>query len=330
MITARDINGKAIYATRDANGVSPKAFCPCCRKRMRARVGDVRIPHWAHESGERCDEWWEEESEWRNDWMQLLSGSDKVDVENVLEKGNVRHFYDARFAGRQIAIFRRKRLSPEMLAAREQFFGDMFWFVEGTVSEYERFSDHLADKKIVEVPNAKRSYMCRARLLGSVPFYGRWSECARPVLFDFASASGDDDYPLWCVLPECFGKRIVLEFPRADLLRRLKDTGALLCDSVEVVQRRILSRVLQPSANPAPRHAVEIQTGKRSMSDSCARGQRPAIRVPGPTRSLGRPPRLSPESYLPPAKTYDELVAEYRRLGYSQADAEARARMRSE
>ena len=67
MIMARDKNGKAIPAIRNANGTYPEAFCPCCRKRMRARVGDIRRPHWAHESGERCDEWWEDESDWRDD-----------------------------------------------------------------------------------------------------------------------------------------------------------------------------------------------------------------------------------------------------------------------
>lgn len=329
MITARDINGTAIYATRDENGVAPEAFCPCCRKRMRARVGDVRIPHWAHESGERCDEWWEEESEWRNSWMQLLAGSDKVDVENILEKNGERHFYDARFAGKQIAIFRRKRLSPEMLAAREQFFGDMFWFVEGTVSEYERFSNHLADKKIVAIPNAQRCYMCFARLLCSAPFYARWSDCSQPVVFDFASASEDDDYPLWCVLPLFQGRRFVLELPKDNLLQRLKDTGSLLRDDVEVVQRRILGRVSQPPVNHEPSQTYASRIDEKRKLCSRTSTDLSSLIISDFPQSQRKSQQQPQENYLPPTKSFDELAAEYRRLGYSQADAEARARMQT-
>ena len=40
MITACDKDGMAIFATKDEHGNYPETFCPCCRKRMRARVED--------------------------------------------------------------------------------------------------------------------------------------------------------------------------------------------------------------------------------------------------------------------------------------------------
>ena len=115
MIMARDRNGKAIPATRNANGTYPEAFCPCCRKRMRARVGEIRRPHWAHESGERCDEWWEDESDWRDGWLQVFSQSPNVDIENVLEKNGERHFYDARFGNSLVAVFDGQDCRPSNL-----------------------------------------------------------------------------------------------------------------------------------------------------------------------------------------------------------------------
>ncbi len=84
-----------------------------------ARVGEVRRPHWAHESGERCDEWWEEESDWRDGWLQLFSQSPNADIENVLEKNGEKHFYDVRFGDSLVAVFRRTRLPPEQFVKRK-------------------------------------------------------------------------------------------------------------------------------------------------------------------------------------------------------------------
>lgn len=322
MITARDRDGKAIFATKDERGNYPEAFCPCCRKRMRARVGDVRRPHWAHESGERCDEWWEEESEWRNVWMATLAGSDKVDIENVLEKDGTRHFYDARFGGKQIAILRRSRLAPEHIAARERFFGDMFWLVEGKASEYARLEEQLVvGMKTAE--NAPRCYECERSIFS--PFFRRWEDCSAPVVFDFASASSSEEEPLWCVLPKGAGPRIVLEFPKADFISRLKETGMLLNGCVAEVASRIHSRFAASRAacnehRKKSRNEPRVESGSHASHEDFKK-----VVVFPHVRAQKR------MSYIPPpepVKSYDDYVAEYLSYGYSRQDAEARARIK--
>lgn len=339
MITARDKNGKAIFATRDAEGHSPEAYCPCCLKRMRARVGDVRRPHWAHESCERCDEWWEEESEWRNAWITELTGSDKIDVENVLEKDGERHFYDARFNEKTIAIFRRGRLSIEQIRAREQFFGEMFWFVEGKESEFGRLNSHLESGALVPVPNAQRCY--EYKMLPATPFFSRWADCRMPVVFDFSAASGSPDKPLWCVLPRHMAGRLILSFPKEDFLSRLKESGALLNGSVNDVVTRVREREaayrakIQEEratklshvqshlsvARPIPAAAATVTQRANSVCDSIS----DVVIVP---RKKKKKSWNAPVS-CPPAKTYEEYLAEYLSYGFSQGDAEYRARMKA-
>ena len=295
MIMARDRNGKAIRATRNADGSCPEAFCPCCKKRMIARVGLVRRPHWAHESGERCDEWWEEESDWRDGWLQLFSRSANVDIENVLEKNGERHFYDARFGDSLVAVFRRTRLSPEQFAKREAFFGKMFWFVEANQSEYGRLRRSLQDHTIKPICGNRRCYEHDERR--SLPFYSRWRECCAPVVFDFEPVSEGRVKGLWCVLPKRGNhKRRLLLFARTLLIARLTEESRLLAGSVDEVNEKISAREQKCKAKTALTKAAFFDTDGAGQKDAAPFG-------------------------------LDGLVAKFMSYGFSRLDAERRARI---
>ena len=298
MIMARDRNGKAIPATRNANGTYPEAFCPCCRKRMRARVGDIRRPHWAHESGERCDEWWEDESDWRDGWLQVFSQSPNVDIENVLEKNGERHFYDARFGNSLVAVFRRTRLPPEQFAKREAFFGKMFWFVEANQSEYKRLRRSFHNHTIKSIYGNRRCY--ENDETRSLPFYSRWRECHMPVIFDFEQVSEGRVKGLWCVLPKREQvRRILLLFTRTLFIKRLTVDSRLLAGSVDEVNAKISERE---------------QKCKTKIEST---------RVP----FLGAVDKQKMSAQLENAAEFGSLVDEYMRQGFSRLDAERRAEL---
>ena len=147
MFTARDKNGNRIPVIDNDGKKNTVGFCPCCGKSLIPKVGNgVRSPHWAHCHAERCDEWWEPESEWHIKWRTDFSKSNNiisVDIENVLEKNNEKHFYDIRIDEKISLILRRARLSSEQLQLRENFFGNMAWIVEAKVSEYNRLRRQL-------------------------------------------------------------------------------------------------------------------------------------------------------------------------------------------
>ena len=300
MIMARDRNGKAIPATRDANGCCPEAFCPCCKKRMMARVGNVRRPHWAHESGERCDEWWEEESDWRDGWLQVFSQSPNADIENVLEKNGERHFYDARFRDSLVAVFRRTRLPPEQFVKRESFFGNMFWFVEANQSEYKRLQRSFHNHTIKPICGNRRCYETDND--GSLPFYSRWRECHMPVIFDFEQVSKGRVKGLWCVLPrhENYRRRLLL-FSRTLFISRLNAEGRLLAGSVDEVNAKIAAREQKYKAKIEPTRVpfLGITADRQEMS-----------------------------AQLENTFAFEKLVDEFMHQGFSRPDAERRAKLK--
>ncbi len=301
MIMARDKNGKAIPAIREANGACPEAFCPCCRKRMTARVGDIRRPHWAHESGERCDEWWEEESDWRDGWLQVFVQSPNVDIENVLEKNGERHFYDARFGNSLVAVFRRTRLPPEQFVKREAFFGKMFWLIEANQSEYKRLRRSFDSHAIKAIYGSRRCYEDDEKR--DSPFYARWRKCHAPVVFDFKQVSEGRVKGLWCVLPEqgSFKRRLLL-FSRTLFINRLTAESRLLAGSIDEVNDKISVREQKYKAK------LKLEMAKASFWGVTER-QKTSIQ---PVASFG----------------FEELVDEFLRCGFSRPDAERRAKLR--
>ena len=124
MLTARDKNGGIVFAMRGEKGHLSEAFCPCCKKPLLLRAGNIRRAHWAHLTAESCDEWWENESEWRNKWLHKLCELPNVDIENVIEKDGAKHFYAAQFNESLVVICRRKKIPVNQLVNREDFFGD--------------------------------------------------------------------------------------------------------------------------------------------------------------------------------------------------------------
>jgi competence protein CoiA len=65
---ALDYNGKRIDAWNKNEMISADAkyFCPSCGNPVIYRHGDIRIPHFAHESGKCDDEWNYDMSEWHS------------------------------------------------------------------------------------------------------------------------------------------------------------------------------------------------------------------------------------------------------------------------
>ena len=329
MIFARDEKGNLVEASRSEFGETPRGFCPCCGKQLTARVGEVRRPHWAHESGERCDEWWEEESEWRAAWMKKLRECPALDLQNTLEKEGVRHFYDVKDGESRIWVFRRTRLSTEHVTMREQFFGQMLWFVEAKESEWRRFiSDRgsFLKKKI-----ALRTYSLSRSCSG---FLSRWNDCHMPVVFDFRAASKGEETRLWYVLRTQVGQAFVLEFPRDDFVARVRSNGRLFQDELPVILDRLIS-LLEKALSQSEQQASQVSKKCRKIR------LHTGVEIPVQdltSHEVSRSGEIEslPNDSIPEVKTsaptievsFEQRVAQYERLGFSHRDAEARARMK--
>ena len=228
MLTARDSNGKRIPVFNKDGTKNHEGFCPCCGKSLNARAGEIRRPHWAHTSVERCDEWWENEEEWHYEWRKLIDITEhscEVDIENVLEKDNVRHFYDARINNRLSIILRRGKLSEDQIQQYESFFGDMLWIVEAKKSNITRFHRMKDSGVIREIAKRRGCYSMRR---GETGFYEKWAKCKAPVVLDFGE-NEKNEKNLWVILPNNDERvfRYIINFSKKELLDRILKEGNL-------------------------------------------------------------------------------------------------------
>jgi len=231
MITARDEHGNRISAVNNDGTRNTSGFCPCCRKSLISKVGKgIRRPHWAHESVERCDEWKEDESDWHYKWRgQFVDGESRydIDIENVIEKGGKKHFYDVCIDNRLSIVLRRMRLSSEQRREYENFFGEMVWIVEAKMSEYKWLCRNIEQRKIKPFDGHYKS--CYWTESSTKNFFDSWKDCTRLVAFDFLEASDENENDMWIVLPEIERGtfRYMVKFSAAEFVKRILADGNL-------------------------------------------------------------------------------------------------------
>jgi competence protein CoiA len=112
--------------------------CPSCGKLMIAKCGTKVIWHWAHK-GVRCDGWWEPETPWHRTWKGKFP-TEWQEVVNVAEDGE-RHIADIHTPHGLVIEFQHSRLKPQERPAREAYYENLVWVVDGTrlANEVDRF-----------------------------------------------------------------------------------------------------------------------------------------------------------------------------------------------
>lgn len=195
--------------------------CPACGRDMVAKCGDVRIHHWAHLGRRVCDGWWEPETEWHRTWKNHFDLSWQEVIGHDDASGE-KHIADVRTAEGLVIEFQHSYLRAEERRAREAYYGNMVWVVDGTrvPRDYKRFQSR---------GNAMGSGKRPGEFTVYYPedcFSENWLGSSVPVFFDFrgTAALHEDDDPrwdvLWCLLPgraeNSYAKAIAM--PREDFI----------------------------------------------------------------------------------------------------------------
>ena len=138
MQIALNSTGQRIVA---AKGLT--AMCPCCRTRVVAKCGEIKIWHWAHESLKDCDAWSEGETRWHAGWKSKWP---EVQREVVLTSA---HRADVLTKDGHVIEFQSRMLSPEEFRERETFYGSrsrgLVWVIKANGS-YENDRLQIVDK----------------------------------------------------------------------------------------------------------------------------------------------------------------------------------------
>lgn len=187
----------------DRTEASPglKGSCPGCDQDVIAKCGTQKIWHWAHSAKRNCDTWWEPETEWHRNWKSQFS-PESQEVIQYDKKSGEKHIADVRTSHGLVIEFQHSYLKPEERVARESFYGNMIWIVDGTRLK----NDYVRLRKAMD--NFRRTKV-QGYFLVHFPeecFPKNWLESNAPVIFDFQGADPENpkdvvQNTLWCLFP---------------------------------------------------------------------------------------------------------------------------------
>ena len=184
--------------------------CPVCGGDVLAKCGTKRIWHWAHRVKARCDQWWENETAWHREWKMNFP----AEWQEVIVRGSNGeiHIADVRTPSGLSIEFQHSPITEIEQEAREEFYGDMIWVVDGAHGNqgYESFMENIEfwrDRGVSPSQIGLRFNPLLARITK------RWISSRRPVLIDFGGSV------LWSISVSRDGwAKYALEVPKSDFV----------------------------------------------------------------------------------------------------------------
>lgn len=158
-----------------------KGQCPRCGGEMIAKCGRVKVWHWSHKGQPPCDPWWESETEWHREWKRKFPLECQEIVAHDLATGEM-HIADVKTPKGLVIEFQHSPISPEEIRAREAFYGEMIWIVDGTRGLDASFFNMGKWGPIAENPIVYGiDWMGKGRL------FHNWSRVGASVYLDFGT-----------------------------------------------------------------------------------------------------------------------------------------------
>lgn len=248
------------YAIVDGNKVTAfkggRGKCPTCPSEMIAKCGEDVMHHWAHKSKMKCDPWWEPETQWHRDWKNHYPENWQEVIKHDETTGE-KHIADVQTKDGLTIEFQHSAIKPEERVAREGFYKNMVWIVDGArlKSDYSRFEQG--------VPNFRRTSTQSVFYvhINSKTFHPSWMHSAVPVVFDFRGLNtitnpNDRRNHLYCLLPQNHDKYAVLVVLRRQDFIKITMSGEWLSitkgyrDNSKQAQQASRQQVEQRSSAP--------------------------------------------------------------------------------
>lgn len=174
------INGMKVEAVPKGRGI---CLNPRCGGEMIARCGRVKAWHWAHKGRKPCDPWYESETAWHRDWKAKfpLLWQEVAQFDPVTGEA---HIAGVRTDHGLVIEFQHSPISPEEMAARESFYENMIWVVDGLRGSLDmQFFRMGLSGPIQDNPLAYQVYwLSRGQLLRN------WGEAGAKVFLDFGES----------------------------------------------------------------------------------------------------------------------------------------------
>ena len=205
-----------------------RGTCPNCGAGVVAKCGNIKIWHWAHQGRRHCDVWWENETEWHRQWKNQFP----EEWQESICKGDdgEKHIADICTDSGMVVEFQHSYIKPEEMSAREAFYKNMIWVVDGTRFKRDRarFLKYL-DAWISSAKGPSK-FSNFTEMFPDWVFNRNWVNRSVPVFYDFGETANPRALKnkLWCLLP--IGNRsdyIFVNIEKADFVS-LVQTGELI------------------------------------------------------------------------------------------------------
>lgn len=210
-------------------------FCQGCSQPVVARCGEQRVWHWAHKGSRACDDWWEPETEWHRCWKGNFPAAWQEIVYH--DQSGEKHIADVRTPTGVVLEFQHSHLKPVEQRARETFYGNLVWVIDGTRLKRDRprfFKAQFGlDKTIISGVLASH--------FPEESFPRSWLNSKTIVAFDFdGTPSEGEDYhyrsKLWLLLPgRVADKAVIVPMDRREFVRRANE-GEQVMDAQGILQ----------------------------------------------------------------------------------------------
>lgn len=161
-----------------------RGHCPHCGEEVVSKCGRVNVWHWAHKSTEVCDPWWENETDWHRAWKDRFP-KEWQEMSAVDPRTGETHIADVKTSYGLVVEFQHSPMPLKEMEARERFYGNMIWIVDGRRGELDRnyFLLGLGSTPLQNTPLAFAfTWYGRSRIMHN------WSDAKSRVFIDF----GDD------------------------------------------------------------------------------------------------------------------------------------------
>lgn len=246
-VTYRQIETAMRYAivnnTKEEAAKGIKGLCPSCGSELIAKCGERKINHWAHKGIRTCDPWWEPETEWHRSWKSNYP-SEWQEITLFDNETSEKNIADVRTIHQLIIEFQHSHIDPNERRAREKFYKNMIWVVDGTrlKRDYSRFINGTNNFTKTDLPDV---------FFVNFPeevFPATWLNSSVPVIFDFFDIFATEQQDgirnsLWILLPrgtqfsQGVEKCMLVRISRKNLVQITHNRGQLFPEKPEEVQK---------------------------------------------------------------------------------------------
>jgi competence protein CoiA len=140
MKTALTSENRKIKATPDSIG-----FCQECKKQMIPKCGTKKKWHWSHYANASHELKEDDENDWHLEWQDVVGNSlgwDYVEVQMDNASADL-HYADVQLPNGLVIEFQHSHISIETIRAREDFYKNMIWILDGETFDNARPSTML-------------------------------------------------------------------------------------------------------------------------------------------------------------------------------------------